>query len=346
MTTPRRASQAAPPGAPPLRPEPRLHLLGPPAMHCADGPHRFLNERRFQLLAYLAFSGDWVERDHLATLLWPDHDASAARRNLRKIVFRARESAWSAGLEIRGECLRWPVATDVTAFKRALAAGRLAEACAEYRGPLLAGLDDSGDSGFSSWLQAHRASLHAQWRDAALAILPTLGDAAERAEAARRLVDDDPLDERALQASLAVLAADGKRVEAQALYRAYKHQLAEELGVEPSAALRAAAQSFSSHPARSQPPRGVARSMRLPHRATASSAAAASGWSCSGCCSGPSAGSSRSWVPAESARAALRVSSCLGWLRWRRAVCTGSHSKTCTPRPSCLRASRRCWAPA
>lgn len=222
----------------------RLRLLGPPAVEYDGASIPFVDERRFQLLAYLAFSGDWVERDLLAGLLWPEHDAASARRNLRKVVFRARESAWSAGLQTRGECLRWAVETDVAAFKRALAQDRLADACTEYRGPLLVGLDktgDSSDSGLGAWLKTHRASLHVQWRDAALKGLPELASAAQRAAAARRLIDDDPFDERALLAAMAVLCADGKPVEAQAAYRAYVHQLAEDLGVEPSEAVRAAA---------------------------------------------------------------------------------------------------------
>lgn len=227
--------------------ETRLLLLGPPAVECNGESHPFLDERRFQLLAYLAFSGDWVERDLLAGLLWPEHAAAAARRNLRKIVFRARECTWSADLQTRGECLRWKVNTDLEAFRRALAEGRLADACAEYRGPLLSGLDDAGHSGFCAWLNAHRAGLHAQWRDAALAVLPTWDTAAQRAAAARRLIDDDPFDERALLTSMAVLTADGKPVEAQAAYRAYVHRLAEELGVEPSEAVRAAARA-ALHP--------------------------------------------------------------------------------------------------
>jgi len=226
----------------------RVRLLGAPAVEHDGGSSPFLNERRFQLLAFLAFSGEWVERDRLAGLLWPEHEHDAARRNLRKIVFRARESVWSGGLQIEGERLRWVVATDVAEFTQALAAGRLAEACAAYRGPLLAGLDDAGNSGFSAWLNAHRASLHARWRDAAVAVLPTLPTAEQRAAAARRLIDDDPFDERALLAVVAVLTSDGKSDEAQAVYSAFLHRLAEELGVQPSVGLRAAVQRVLQPP--------------------------------------------------------------------------------------------------
>ena len=55
------------------RPAPaKLHLLGRAELvhgHSGDaGLLRFLPERRFRLLAYLALRGDWVSRDELATL--------------------------------------------------------------------------------------------------------------------------------------------------------------------------------------------------------------------------------------------------------------------------------------
>jgi hypothetical protein len=61
--------------------EPRLSLLGNPQLRLDDGASvPFIAERRFQLLAYLALNGDWVERDRLAGLFWPEHDNAAARR--------------------------------------------------------------------------------------------------------------------------------------------------------------------------------------------------------------------------------------------------------------------------
>ena len=117
----------------------------------------------------------------------------------------------------------------------------LFERVAEFKVPSAIVFVDAIPQGVTGKVQ--RASLHVQWRDAALTVLPTLDTAAQRAAAVRRLIDDDPFDERAILAALAVLGADGKRAEAQAMHRAYVHHLAEELGVEPSAAVRAAARA-------------------------------------------------------------------------------------------------------
>jgi DNA-binding SARP family transcriptional activator len=221
----------------------RLSVFGRPAIEHRGTTVPLVNERRSQLLAYLAIDGGWVERDRLAALLWPDHDTAVARRNLRKIVFRAREMDWTAALESQGECLRWTVDSDLFDFRAALAAGQPDAACAVYGGRLLEGLDDARNTAFQAWLDAQRAGLHRQWRDAALRAMPRLANAALRAAAARRLVDDDPLDEPTLLAALAVLTADGNATQAQGLLRDYLRRLTEEIGRPPSAAVLAAART-------------------------------------------------------------------------------------------------------
>jgi DNA-binding SARP family transcriptional activator len=46
----------------------------------------FAPNKRFQLLCYLAYHGDWLSRDKLAFLFWPDTDEQTARKNLRLIA--------------------------------------------------------------------------------------------------------------------------------------------------------------------------------------------------------------------------------------------------------------------
>ena len=70
---------------------PRMRLLGSPVLENAELDVPFLAERSHQLLACLALrSGEWVTRDRLAALFWPEHASAEARRNLRKVIFRAR----------------------------------------------------------------------------------------------------------------------------------------------------------------------------------------------------------------------------------------------------------------
>ena len=67
----------------------------------------------------LAARGNWVTRDQLIALLWPELDGEAARRNLRKLVFRARRQPWFDGLETRTDALRWRVDSDLRDFDSA-----------------------------------------------------------------------------------------------------------------------------------------------------------------------------------------------------------------------------------
>ncbi len=65
-----------------------------------------------------------MSREHLAYLFWPDHAEEAARRNLRKTLFRLRALPWltevgpdHAHVEITTAGVRWMVATDVAEFR-------------------------------------------------------------------------------------------------------------------------------------------------------------------------------------------------------------------------------------
>ncbi|WP_164884971.1 ATP-binding protein [Rubrivivax rivuli] len=229
----------SPEGPPPLR------LWGVPEWQGAEGAVLvFSAERRCQLLAVLALqAGGWIERDRLAALLWPERGAADARRNLRKVVHDAHALAQAhrlEGLEAQPHALRWPVRSDVQAFRaqREQPAERAA-ALAWRRGPPLQGLDDPRNGAFTDWLQAERTRLEAAWRDTALAHAQAQADPGGRAEVARRLLDVDPLDEAAVTLLLQAEAAQGRLAELRAEYQRYARRLAQELGVEPAAALRA-----------------------------------------------------------------------------------------------------------
>ncbi|MFO1267997.1 MAG: BTAD domain-containing putative transcriptional regulator [Rubrivivax sp.] len=225
---------ARPPASDPTAP--RLLLLGRPELTDATPPVAFVPERRFQLLAVLAMqSGQWVARDRLAALLWPERPNAEARRNLRHVVFKARDIA--AALQASDHALCWDVATDLRAFESLLAAEQTALAVALRRGMLLDGLDDAANPAFSEWLAAERLRFDERWRQAALGALAAAAPA-ERAELARRVRAVDPLDEDALEAQLRAEIEQGHPARAWQLYRDYAHSLAEALGVEPSHRLR------------------------------------------------------------------------------------------------------------
>ena len=69
---------------------PDLRLFGEPALQLGGRWFAWRREQRFRLLGYLAVEARPVDRDELACLFWPDEPAEAARRNLRKTLFRLR----------------------------------------------------------------------------------------------------------------------------------------------------------------------------------------------------------------------------------------------------------------
>jgi predicted ATPase/DNA-binding SARP family transcriptional activator len=217
-------------------PAPALRLWGVPALGTAL---RFGPERRFQLLLVLGLqAGQWVERERLAALLWPDRGSSEARRNLRKVVFDVQALPGVEGLEITAHALRWMLHTDVAAFEAACRDDPAA-ALAWRTGPPLAGVDDPRNAAFTEWLEAQRARLEQAWLAAAAGLLaPRSGPPAERAALARQVLAVDALDEPAMAALLAAEMAQGHLAQAQAEYRRYAAALAQALGVEPSRALR------------------------------------------------------------------------------------------------------------
>jgi tetratricopeptide (TPR) repeat protein len=166
----------------------RLLLLGPPRWCGADGDRPLPPERPYQLLAFLAHHGDWVGRDRVAALFWPDHAPEAARRNVRKLLFRLREASGLPAVEERGPLLRWAVPTDLQTFEAALAAGDAAAALKAWRGDPWAGLGAEAVSQLGEWLAFERDRLRRRF----LALPGALEDPARRAQAlACGLVDDE-----------------------------------------------------------------------------------------------------------------------------------------------------------
>jgi DNA-binding SARP family transcriptional activator len=219
-----------------------LRLFGAPELRCAGAVLLLQPQRSHQLLTYLALRADWVRREHVAALFWPERGEAAARSNLRKVILLAHQALKDAGadpIEDRAGALRWRVATDVAAFQQAAERGACAEAADLYHGPLMRGLDGPGSMPFAEWLQFERSRLAERWRDCVLGAARACADPATRAGLAARLLARDPLDEPALRLQLAALTAAGRPADAHGAYRTYASNLAQDTGLAPSADLRA-----------------------------------------------------------------------------------------------------------
>lgn len=222
----------------------RLQLFGAPAYFADAGGTPLAPERLTQLAVVLAARGEWTTRDQLIALLWPDLPAEAARRNLRKLLFRARAQPWLDGLESRADALRWRIESDLRDFERACAEQRWAAAVDACRGAFADGFERGAAEPFVEWLRFERNRLAALQRAATAHRLAQLGaDAPARESLARGWLALDPLDEDALVALVEAMRAQGRAAEAQRTIGEFSARLAQEIGVAPSVRVRALAEA-------------------------------------------------------------------------------------------------------
>ncbi len=221
----------------------RLHLAGLPRLMAGDQALRVGTRKALALLALLALH-EGASRERLAAWLWPEVDGPAARRNLRRELFRLRE----LGVPLHEQ------PGGALALDAALAADaqQLLDAASA---PPLDGLDGVGSAELDDWLQATRHRLTRQWRQRAL-------HAAQAAEAAGdfdtalarygELHEADPLREITVRDLMRVHLARGQRNAALQVFEAFARRAHEELAVAPlpeTLALAHAARSGSPAPA-------------------------------------------------------------------------------------------------
>jgi adenylate cyclase len=197
------------------------------------------------LLALLAMgSGDVHSRERLAGLLWSEHGDRQARDSLKQALVRLRRCV--GGVE--GGVLRTDRQSialdrtafdvDVLAFERLVAAGTLdslAQATEIYRGDLLEGIVIR-DPAFEDWLLVERQRLGQLFERALAGLMAqalAAGHGERAAEAARRLLQVDPLSEAAYRTLMQVHADEGQTSRAIKLYKALRDRLHREMGIQP-----------------------------------------------------------------------------------------------------------------
>ena len=239
---------------------PMLHiqLLGNFLLRSDDTPVTTVDSPRLQaLLAYLLLHRDAPHpRQHLAFLLWPDTTEAQAHTNLRTLLHRLRRALPEADpfLHSDAQTVHWrsdaPWTLDVADFERTVAqadqaerAGNqtaqrvaLQEAVALYRGDLLPGCYDE-------WLLPERERLSQMLivaLERLILLLEQARDYLAAIHAAQRLLRHDPLHEATYGHLMRLHALSGDRASALRIYHTCATVLERELGVEPSAATRAA----------------------------------------------------------------------------------------------------------
>jgi len=195
----------------------------------------------FALIAYLALSpGRMATRGHLADLLWSDLEPDRARHALRQTLWQLRQVLGDEGVAGQAEEIRLSSAiwTDRDAFIEAVESEDLQRAVDLYLGPFLPAFAVPGGLEFEQWADVERTTLRNTFLRAADALTRRLTASHHHREAqqlARRVRDEDPLNERSwrLLIETRFVAGDvlGAHVEADTLVRMLQE---EGRGQEPS----------------------------------------------------------------------------------------------------------------
>ena len=234
-----------------------LYLFGNPRLERDKRALKVRRRKSVALLAYLAVTGRPHNRDALATMLWPEHDQSGARANLRRELSRLKRAIGGENLEadrtqarISPEGNLW---NDVVTFRTYLqeaqehepAGEPLCEACAEtvaqavalYRDDFMAGFTLPDCPEFDEW-QFFEAEGLRQSLAGALQLLidrhVAEGTFDRAIEYGRRWVALDSLHEPAHRHLMKLYAWAGQQAAALRQYEECVRLLEEELGVEPA----------------------------------------------------------------------------------------------------------------
>jgi len=213
-----------------------LRLLGVPQRLGAEEPLELPPGQVTHLAALLAIRADWVAREELAALFWPDAEPRRGRHNLAQLLYAIRRAPWGEGVEAEPSRVRWQVPTDVAAFRRAASDGAWEEAAERYAGDLLEGVTEPSSQALVEWLRAEREDLRETWTEALhrrAEALAAAGRWQECARLLRRLLTNDVLLEGAVQALIRAEAMAGRRDAALQVYEEFRQRLDQELGLDP-----------------------------------------------------------------------------------------------------------------
>lgn len=218
----------------------RLTLFGQPSLWQDGHVVEFKSRKGWALLAYLALQPTPVSREELATLFWPEHEAAASRRNLRRLLYTLNQTAVQTCLRSDAALiwLAWQGEIDVQTFLTAIATGEWQTAVSLYQGELLAGVYVADSNLFESWLGEQREGLRQQLLQAFAALVAEQIEQADyvAAEATlRQQLAFDSWNEAVWRQLMTVLAQNGRRAQALAEYQNCRQLLQAELEITPAA---------------------------------------------------------------------------------------------------------------
>ncbi len=231
----------------------KLAFLGRMRLNLDDEPLTELVSGKGQaLLCYLVVNGRSYSRLSLSNLLWDEMSEADARRNLRGVLLKLRQTI-DPFLDITHQTVGFDEASthwlDVTEFRQILAdyqtkdwglktGEKLQTAVALYRGEFLEEFHVRQAPMFEEWVMQQRAEL----RELALGAYQSLADFYARQhefeagiDAARQLLRIDPMRETGHRQLMYLLALNGQRAAALTQFETCRQILADELDVMPDA---------------------------------------------------------------------------------------------------------------
>ena len=225
----------------------RLEGLGPVQL---TGPGRepigLRTRKQLALVFYLARRGKPVNRGELIDLLWSEDPEKRARHSLSQSCSLINKLFGSEVIRTAGRdrlaVEAGALALDVDEFERLMEDGAHDEAIELWRGTLFEGVWIDRAPRFERWLAEEREKLQRSFRRAMHTRIESLrssGDLPAIRKEAERLLQYDPLDERAMLAWLEALTLSGDRSLALRRYGEFEQIIRRELDAEPGSALRA-----------------------------------------------------------------------------------------------------------
>jgi DNA-binding SARP family transcriptional activator/predicted ATPase len=267
-----------------------LRLLGAPQI-LVDGVSVATDTRKaIALLAYLAVSGSPQSREAIASLLWPEYDATHAGAALRRTLSVTRSALGGRWLVPSGRLLQLETGDlrcDVIEFRAALTSTRdhhqpgadthdlLCDRCRRrleravdlQRGPFLEGFSLRDSLEFDDWQAGIATELRAELADALQRLSEACAEAGDVDRAlrhARRWLALDPLHEPAHRRLMELHAASGDRAAALRQYRECVRVLDDELGVAPLPETTATYQHIAAGEVAASPTASPAATARQP----------------------------------------------------------------------------------
>jgi DNA-binding SARP family transcriptional activator len=226
----------------------RFGILGTLEVEDGERPVPLGGGRQRALLALLlVHANEVVSVDRIAEELWHGRPPASAAKIVQKYVLELRRSVGAARLERRGMgYLLHAGADEIDAawFRRLLDEGRARDALALWRGPPLA---EFADEPFARGEIARLDELHAQAVEYELEERLADGGGPDLIGELRDLVELHPLREGPRRLLMLALYRAGRQAEALQVYRESRTVLADELGLEPTPALRELERAILTH---------------------------------------------------------------------------------------------------